>query len=69
MATYVDSKGRAHEVSEMHYPYLKNALAKLKREENPFNDVLIADMERELRDREAAYAAEQAAIAANGGAA
>lgn len=61
MAIYTDSKGREHIVAEMPYTYLKNALAKLERQYDPENEVLIAEMKAEVRRRDEAYADEQAA--------
>ena len=66
MAIYTDSKGREHVVADMPYTYLCNALAKLERQDNPADEPMITILKAEKERKDAAYAEEQAALAAQG---
>lgn len=56
--TYTSSKGEEHVITDMPYPYLKNATLKTERME-PGTELAQA-LRIELDKREAAHAAEQA---------
>lgn len=52
---YIDSKGQEKDIATMHFPYLKNALEKLKREGDPRRKPEIEAMEAEMVNRNQAY--------------
>lgn len=57
---YRDSKGREHILGEMAYTYLKNARAKLDRENHDLHAAMILAMDAEIARRDASFAADEA---------